>query len=256
MTAGIGPGAIEARDLALDERLRGISARIEPARITAICGPNGAGKSTLVRLLAGVLRPTCGEAILDGVRLADMHPRTRARAIGYLPQEPQIAWDLSVRNLVLLGRLAHGDQRREPVDAAISAMGLDHFADRPVSTLSGGERARSLLARVLAGEPRFILADEPFASLDLAYQASLARHLRAQADAGRGVVVVVHDLSLAHNLANRIILLNRGKLHADNAPGDALSNRNIEEVFGVSARWHGRDGEKALSCCPTGDKQD
>ena len=109
---------IEARGLTLSERLRGISATIEPARITAICGPNGAGKSTLVRLLAGVLRPTDGEAILDGKRLAEMHPRARARAIGYLPQEPQIAWDLSVRNLVSLGRLAHGDRRSEPVEAA------------------------------------------------------------------------------------------------------------------------------------------
>ena len=244
---------IEARGLTLSERLRGISATIEPARITAICGPNGAGKSTLVRLLAGVLRPTDGEAILDGKRLAEMHPRARARAIGYLPQEPQIAWDLSVRNLVSLGRLAHGDRRSEPVEAAIAAMGLDNFADRPVSTLSGGERARALLARVLAGEPRFILADEPFASLDLAYQASLARHLRAQADAGRGVVVVVHDLSLAHNLADRIILLDRGKLHADGEPADALSGANLEVVFGVKARWYGEAGEKVLSCYPTGD---
>ena len=143
---------LEAHKLALNDRLRGVCTKIAAGRVTAICGPNGAGKSTLIRLLAGVLEPTGGEALMDGVRLRDLHPRERAREVGYLPQEPQIAWDLSARNLVSLGRLAHGDARREPVDAALAAMGLEALADRPVSTLSGGERARALLARVLAGE--------------------------------------------------------------------------------------------------------
>ena len=140
---------IEAHDLAMGDRLRGVSTTIPTGRVTAVCGPNGAGKSTLIRLLAGVLHPTGGEALLDGARLADMHARTRAQMIGYLPQEPQIAWDLSVRNLVALGRLAHGSARNDtwqgPVEAALSALGLERFAQRPVSTLSGGERARALL---------------------------------------------------------------------------------------------------------------
>jgi len=241
------PSAIELRDLGLGDRLRGVSARIEQGQVTAICGPNGAGKSTLLRLVAGALKPSTGVALLDNSRLHDMHPRHRAQQIGYLPQEPQIAWDLSVRNLVSLGRLAHGDARREPVDAALGAMGLDDFAERPVSTLSGGERARVLLARVLAGEPRFILADEPFASLDLAYQASLARHLRAQAAGGKGVVVVVHDLALAHNLADRVLLLHRGMLYADGPPADALSPDNLRAVFGVEARWLGEPGARVLA---------
>ena len=238
---------IEARNLALDDRLRGVSATVAEGKVTAICGPNGAGKSTLLRLLAGVLVPSDGEALLDGSRLAEMHLRKRAQAIGYLPQEPQIAWDLSVRNLVALGRLAHGDAHAVPIDRATAAMGLDAFADRPVSTLSGGERARALLARVLAGEPRFILADEPFASLDLAYQAGLARHLRTQADAGRGVVVVAHDLGLAHNLADRVLLLREGLLHVDALPADALSPENLRDVFGVEARWLGDPGARVLS---------
>ena len=239
--------AIDVRDLALDDRLRGISTRILKGQVTAICGPNGAGKSTLLRLLAGALVPSSGEALLDGDRMHDMHPRTRAREVGYLPQEPQIAWDLSVRNLVSLGRLAHGDARREPIDAALAAMGLADFADRPVSTLSGGERARVLLARVLAGEPRFILADEPFASLDLAFQASLARHLRTQADEGRGVVAVAHDLGLAHNIADRVLLLKDGKLHADGPPAEALSSENLRAVFGVDAHWLGEAGARVLA---------
>ena len=239
---------LEARNLDCGERLRGVSSQIRAAQVTAICGPNGAGKSTLVRLLAGVLVPTGGEALLDGARVHDMHPRTRARAIGYLPQEPKIAWDLSVRNIVSLGRLPHGDGRDEPVDAALAAMGLEDFANRPVSTLSGGERARALLARVLAGEPRFVLADEPFASLDLAYQASLARYLRTQADeGGRGVLVVIHDLSLAHNLADRVILLDQGRVLAEGKPSDALSSANLEAAFGIEARWLGESGARVLS---------
>tara|TARA_B100000678_G_scaffold239019_1_gene209306 strand:- start:541 stop:1302 length:762 start_codon:yes stop_codon:yes gene_type:complete len=242
---------IEAHDLAMGDRLRGVSTTIPTGRVTAVCGPNGAGKSTLIRLLAGVLHPTGGEALLDGARLADMHARTRAQMIGYLPQEPQIAWDLSVRNLVALGRLAHGSARGEgwqrSVDAALFALGLESFAERPVSTLSGGERARALLARVLAGEPRFILADEPFASLDLAHQAALAQHLRAQAEAGRGVVVVVHDLGLAHNIAERVVLLKKGRILADGPPDEALSPAMLHEAFGIEGHWLGEPGARVLS---------
>ena len=238
---------LSAHDLALERRLRGVSISIEPGKITAICGPNGAGKSTLIRLLAGVLHPTGGEVLLEGTRLADLHPRKRAQAVGYLPQEPKIAWDLSVRNLVSLGRLAHRDAHKEPVKDAIAALGLVQFADRPVSTLSGGERARALLARVLAGTPRYILADEPFAALDLAHQASLARHLRAQADRGIGVAVVVHDLSLAHNLADTVLLLHEGAVLADGAAGDALSPGNLKAAFGIEARWLGEPGAWALA---------
>ncbi len=241
------PAMLEACDLSLGKRLRGVSLAVAAGQVTAICGPNGAGKSTLVRLLAGVLAPTGGEVLLDGIRLVDLHPRLRARSIGYLPQEPQVAWDLSVRNLVSLGRLAHGDAESPPVVAALAATGLTPFADRPVSTLSGGERARVLLARVLAGEPRVILADEPFASLDLAYQAALARHLRAQAEAGRGVMVVVHDLSLAHNLADRVLLLNEGRVLAEGAPQEALAPDRLREAFGIEAHWLGEAGERVLS---------
>ena len=239
---------LKAQGLSLGTRLRDVTATVENGQVTAICGPNGAGKSTLIRLLAGVIDPDGGEVLVDGGRLHDLHPRERAKAIGYLPQEPQIAWDMSVRNLVSLGRLAHRDARQEPIEAAVAAMGLEALSDRPVSTLSGGERARVLLARVLAGEPRFILADEPFASLDLAYQASLARHLRAQASgSSRGVVVVVHDLTLAHNLADRVLLLDEGRVVADDPPAMALAPANLARVFGIEGHWLGDPGARVLS---------
>ncbi len=136
-----------------------------------------------------------------------------------------------------LGRMPHGDARTEPVDAAIAALDLEGLRRRPVSQLSGGERARVLLARVLAGEPRWILADEPLAALDLAHQVNLAGHLKACARGGTGVVIVLHDLALAMNYADRAVVLDRGELAADAAPLQALSSQVIERVWGVKTRW-------------------
>src|SRR5687767_12820722 len=153
---------IEAKSLTVSGRLDGFDAALQPGRITAICGPNGAGKSTLLQCLAGLLEPDRGEVLLDAARLPQ--GRERARRIGYLPQVGEIAWDLSVASLAALGRLPHGDRGETQVAAALAAVDLADFAQRPVSTLSGGERARALLARVLAGEPGWILADEPHAA--------------------------------------------------------------------------------------------
>src|SRR5690606_7995370 len=148
---------LAAHDLVLAGRLDGVTAALERGAITAICGPNGAGKSTLLQGLAGLLVPDAGEVRLDDAALPP--GRERARRIGYLPQGGEIAWDLSVAALAALGRLPHGDRGEAQVAAALAAVDLAALADRPVSTLSGGERARALLARVLAGEPRWILAD-------------------------------------------------------------------------------------------------
>ena len=217
--------------------LRGISAELQPGQITAIVGPNGAGKSSLLMALAGLLAPETGTVTLDGRDITDIPLRARGQAIGYLPQGADIAWDVAVASLVMLGRMPHGDARREPVDAAIAALDLEQLRRRPVSQLSGGERARVLLARVLAGEPRWILADEPLAALDLAHQVNLAGHLKACAKAGAGVVIVLHDLALAMNYADRVIVLDAGTMAADAPPEQSLSSENIERVWGVKTRW-------------------
>lgn len=235
---------LAALDLALAGRLDAVSASLRPGEITAICGPNGAGKSTLLTALAGLLTPASGEVQLDGAALPS--GRERARKIGYLPQTGEVAWDLSVAALAGLGRLPHGDRGEEQVAAALEAVDLTAFAERPVSTLSGGERARALLARVLAGEPEWILADEPLAALDLAHQLALLARLRAAAVAGAGVVLVLHDLALAMNHADRVLVLDRGKLAADGAPEEALAAEVVTRVWGVSARWLGAPGGRAL----------
>lgn len=237
---------LAARDLVLAGRLAGVSAALDPGRITAICGPNGAGKSSLLQCLAGLLAPDKGAVTLAGADLSALHPRERAKAIGYLPQDGEVAWDVAVKSLVALGRLPHRDRGEAQVAAAIAALDLEALAHRPVSRLSGGERARALLARVLAGEPRWILADEPLAALDLAHQLALLAHLRRAADSGAGVVLVLHDLALAMNHADRVIVLDRGTIAADGACEEALSAPTIARVWGVHARWLGEPGARAL----------
>ena len=237
---------LDARGLSLAGRLECVSATLVPGQITAICGPNGAGKSSLLQCLAGLLTADSGRVSLDGADLTALHPQARARAIGYLPQEPEVAWDVAVQTLVGLGRLPHRDRGDAHVAAALAALDLGPLADRPVSKLSGGERGRALLARVLAGAPGWMLADEPLAALDLAHRLALLAHLRRQAVEGVGVVLVLHDLALAMNHADRVLVLDGGRVAADGTPGEALSANVIEQVWRVPARWLGEPGARAL----------
>ena len=174
-------------------------------------------------------------------------PRLRAQSIGYLPQEAEIAWDVAVASLIALGRLPHGLAGEKAIADAVAKADLADFVDRPISTLSGGEKARALLARVLAGEPEWILADEPLAALDLAHQHALLRQLRAEADAGCGVVIVLHDLALAMNHADHVVVLDDGTVAADGPPESALDEDTIQSVWGVPARWLGEAGARALA---------
>lgn len=238
-------------DLVVPGRLDGVSAVFRAGEVTAICGPNGAGKSTLVTALAGLLAPAAGAVELDGKALGELAAQERARAIGYLPQSPEVAWDVSVDTLVSLGRIpwsgAPEGEAQAAIDAAIAAMDIEGLRHRPVSRLSGGERARALMARVLATQPRWLLADEPLANLDLAHGAALVARFREQAAGGMGVVLVLHDLATAMNHADRVVVLDRGRVVADGSPADALCEERIAQVWGVSARWLGEEGSRALA---------
>jgi iron complex transport system ATP-binding protein len=238
---------IAARDLRLPGRLDGVSLELRGGGVTAICGPNGAGKSSLLACLAG-LEP--GAVMLGDAALGSLPPRQRARAIGYLPQSAELAWDLSVETLVGLGRLpwdAGAAADAAAVESALAAMELDALRRRPVKQLSGGERARALLARVLAGEPRWLLADEPLANLDLAHQLALLAHFRALAGQELGVVLVLHDLAHAMNHADRVVVLDQGRIAADGPPAEALAAEVIARVWGVDAHWLGGRGAMALA---------
>lgn len=243
--------SLQAVDLSIPGRLNALSLTLHLGEVTAICGPNGAGKSTLLACLAGLLAPGEGHVALGGQPLASLSHPSRARAIGYLPQAPEVAWDVSVEVLVSLGRLpwrgAPAPEAQAAIDEAITAMDLDDLRHRPVSRLSGGERARVLMARVLATRPFWLLADEPLASLDLGHAAALVRRFREQAQGGRGVVLVLHDLATAMNHADRVIVLDHGHLAADGAPESALAAPVIERVWGCATQWLGNPGARALS---------
>ncbi len=235
-------------DLTLAGRLSAITATLNPGEVTAICGPNGAGKSSLLSCLAGLLAPDSGTVTLGDAPLTRLSAQLRAQAIGYLPQSPEIAWDLSVETLVSLGRIPwRGTPAGTAIDEAIAAMDLEQLRRRPVSRLSGGERARALMARVLATRPRWLLADEPLANLDLAHSAALVARFREQAAAGAGVVLVLHDLAQAMNHADRVLVLERGQLVADGPPDQTLSEATIARVWGVTALWLGDKGAMALA---------
>lgn len=242
---------LQAFGLGIAGRLADISLTLHPGGVTAICGPNGAGKSTLIASLAGLVPPSTGYPALGGQPLASLAHQDRAREIGYLPQSPEVAWDLSVEVLVSLGRLpwrgAPAPETQAAIDEAIAAMDLETLRHRPVSRLSGGERARALMARVLATQPRWLLADEPLANLDLAHAAALVRRFREQAQAGRGVVLVLHDLAMAMNHADRVIVLDQGRIAADGPPQLALHPDVIARVWHCPARWLGEPGAQALS---------
>jgi iron complex transport system ATP-binding protein len=193
--------------------------------------------------LAGLRRPDLGRVTLDGVVLDAVADRDRARRIGYLPQTPEIAWRLDVHTFVRLGRTAHrglfgeGPDDVDAVGRALESTRMTPFAHRDITTLSGGERARALIARALAGDPAWLLADEPLTGLDLSHQLDAADLLRRIAQGGVGVVVSLHDLAFAARVADRVVLMAEGRILADGPPAAALSPGLLARAYGVDARW-------------------
>jgi len=244
---------IEARGLRVSlkgrEVLRGLDLAAEPGRLTAVIGRNGAGKTTLLKVLAGLLAPHVGTALLDGADIGTWERGRLARALAYLPQERLVHWALTARAVVALGRLPYqpfgageSEADRAAVDMALAAVDATHLAGRPVTELSGGERARVLVARALAQEPRVLLADEPAAGLDPAHQLTLFQHLAALAAAGRTVVVALHDLSLAARFCHTIALVHEGRTLAAGTPQEVLSPEHLAAAYGITARYQSIDG--------------
>lgn len=216
----------------------GVSLAFAPGRWTAIVGPNGAGKSTLLSMLAGLRRPEAGRVVLDGRPIEAWPARERARRLAWLSQHGEADGELTVRDVVRLGRLPHHGligaitpADEGAVDAAIRETECDAFAARRLSALSGGERQRVLLARALAVEAPVLLLDEPTTHLDAPHQRALLRSLEARARGGAAVVAVLHDLTLALG-ADRLVVLAQGRLQADGSPDDAAVRDALVAVFG------------------------
>lgn len=247
--------ALDKLAVTIDGRtiVQATSLTLAPAQLVAIVGPNGAGKTTLLKAIAGLL-PHAGSLTIEGHDSRTLGRQDRARRIGYLPQGHQVHWPIAARDLVALGRFPHGavDPARlssrdaEIVHRAMAMTGTLALADQPGTTLSGGERARVMLARVLAVEARILLADEPTASLDPHHQLGVMESLRAEAQQGALVVAVTHDLTLAARMADRIILMAEGRVTAFGAPAAVLSDAQLAETYGIRALRLEAEGETAL----------
>ena len=222
--------------------LNDVSLALSSGHLVALVGPNGAGKTTLLRALAG-LAPSEGAIEIGGAALSSLSLRDRARRFAYLPQGHIVHWPLPARDIVALGRYPHGatDPARltpkdtEAVVRAMQAADVVEFSERRVTELSGGERSRVALARVLAVEAPVILADEPTASLDPRHQFDVMKSLRASADKGVLVIVVTHDLGLAARFADTVLVLSDGRLVSQGTPAEALSEKIMGDVFRISA---------------------
>lgn len=245
------------RDLAVHlggrQILSGVNLTLHAGRLVALLGPNGAGKTTLIKAIAGLL-PAKGQVMLEGRELSGIPRKERARLMSYLPQGHQVHWPLNARDVVALGRLPHGladPARMSENDAAIVARAMERtdtfaLADQPVTTLSGGERARVMLARALSVKAGTLLADEPTASLDPRHQIRVMQDLKAEAEAGALVVVVTHDIALASRMADEIVLLDQGRMVAHGAPREVLTDTALAATYGVTALRQEAGGETAL----------
>ena len=244
---------IEAHDISVRlgsrDVLRGVSLAIAAGEFAAIVGANGAGKSTLLRALARLVPAAGGSIAVGGRALSDFNPTELARLVAFLPQDRTVHWPLRARAIVALGRLpyrgfaaAEATDDTDAISRAMVAADVTHLADRRVTEVSGGELARVLMARTLAQEARFLIADEPASGLDPAHQLELFERLRALSLAGTGVLVAQHDLSLAARFCTRIVMLKGGKIIADGPPASTLTEATLATAYGIKARIASLDG--------------
>jgi iron complex transport system ATP-binding protein len=236
------PLPLAVRDLSVDlgrrTVLSGVSAAFRPGTVNAVCGPNGAGKTTLLRAALGLISPEAGAVALFGDDPRRLPPQERARRIAYLPQERRVAWGLTARAVAALGApLSPNAEADDRALAALDRVGLSALADRGVFEMSGGERARVLLARLLVAQAPVLVLDEPIAGLDPEAQLLTLDLLREEAAKGATVVATLHDLGLAGRFADRFLVLDAGCLAADGPFREALSREVLAEVFRLDAEW-------------------
>lgn len=237
----------------------GVDCTVESGSLTALIGPNGAGKSTLLHLISAAMRPTSGTVQFAGKDAAELRRRERARHSALVEQQAETELDLSVFDVVMLGRTPHtpllgapGADDERIVWHALQAVDATEFADRRFHELSGGERQRILLARALAQQPRLLLMDEPTNHLDVQAQLTTLTLMRSLADSGLAVLAALHDLTLAARFADQIIVLDRGRVVASGAPRDVLTAELIGDVYGVRADIvpHPVDGSPLIAFSP------
>jgi iron complex transport system ATP-binding protein len=223
---------------------------VDYGRFVAIVGPNGAGKSTLVRAVAGIQRPASGEIRWNGRPVGEYGGRELALTRAFVPQRALVPAGVTVREAVTIGHSVHvrpwrrlGAAGRSAVDRAIERAGVEQFADRQLTTLSGGEMQRVQIAVALAQAAPALIADEPTSALDLGATVAVAKLLRGLADDGLAVLLVVHDLALAAAVADQVIVMAGGRTVASGPPAEAITPQRLSEVWGVDASLEVTEGE-------------
>ncbi|MDO6414940.1 ABC transporter ATP-binding protein [Sphingomonas sp. BIUV-7] len=247
--------SIDNLSVALGRRsvVRDVSASLEAGSLVGIVGPNGAGKSTLLRAMLGLVAPSAGHVRIDDADLASLPRAAIARQLAYLPQGQTLHWPLAVERLVALGRLPHlapmsGMSATDiaAIDRAMERSDVTPLRGRIATELSGGERARVLLARALAVEAPALLADEPLASLDPGHQIDVMNLLLDEAQSGKLVVAVLHDLTMAARYCDRLLLIHAGRLVADGPPLAVLTSDRLRDVYGIRARIETESGRALI----------
>ena len=239
---------LEVRDVRYSYRespaLDSVSLAIPDAQLVALVGENGSGKSTLLKLAARILAPGSGEVLLDGKAARLWPAREYAKRVGYLPQEPELPFAMSALDVVVSGRAPflgrfgwEGEEDFEQARRALALCDATHLTDRDVEEMSGGERKRVFLARVLAAQPTLILLDEPFAALDLSHVQKFSALLREVVDrTGATVVFASHDLNWAAAYSDRMIVMHHGRVVLDGTPADVMQPGTMQRYFGFDAR--------------------
>ncbi len=228
----------------------GLSLDVEAGTWCTVIGPNGAGKTTLVETIVGLRRAAHGSVAIAGELVSDMSERDRALRVSFVPQHPIVPPGMSVRDYVALGRTAYHGLLRPPsavdrraVEDVLARLALDRFAHRDVVTLSGGERQRMVLARALAQGTMVMVLDEPITGLDLRHQITTLELLQHEVRAsGLTVIATLHDLTLAGQFADRLVLIDQGRLLLDGPSSDVVRSRELEECYGMSLRVIDVDG--------------
>ncbi len=233
--------------------LDGVSLTAAGGEVLGIIGPNGAGKSSLLRAAAMLEPGMSGKIEIDGIDLSELPARRRARLLAFLPQQAEAAWPIAVEEAVALGRLPYlgpaqalGEADRAAVRKAMAEADVAALAGRPVTSLSGGERALVLLARALAVDAALLLADEPTAALDPYHQLLVMELFRKLAAGGRTVCVALHDLPLAVRFCDRLAVMMAGRIEMVGKPEAALDDRSLERIYAISGRRSRIDGQSLL----------
>jgi iron complex transport system ATP-binding protein len=251
------PAQLEAEGVEVEiggtEILRGADLALDRGELVAVVGPNGAGKSTLVRAVSGLQPFSAGVVRWSGRVLPGLRGRELSRLRAFVPQRMPVPAGVLVREAVTIGRSSHlkplrrlQGADREAIEAAIERAGVAAFAERPLTTLSGGELQRVQIAIGLAQEAPVLIADEPTSQLDLGAAVGIATLLRGLADEGLAVLLVVHDLALASAVADRVVVVSEGRTVATGSPAEVLTSDRLAETWGADARLTAEEGRTAL----------